>query len=56
MKDKPLWKSKTIWAAVGAIVAAAGGWATGELTPFQAVVAAMGALGGYGLRDAMRDK
>lgn len=50
---KPLWKSKTVWAAVVGVVTAAGGYATGDLSLVEALLALAAAAGGYGLRDAM---
>lgn len=56
MKNKKLWKSKTAWAAFGAVVTAAGGYATGEMALVEAILAALAGLGAYGFRDAMRDE
>ena len=53
--NKPVWKSKTAWAAFGAIVTAAGGYAAGEMSIVEAILAALAGLGAYGIRDAMRD-
>ena len=51
--NKPIWKSKTFWSAISAVVAAAAGYATGELSIWQAIGLLAGGSGLYGLRDAI---
>ena len=51
--NKPIWKSKTFWSAFSAVVAAAAGYATGELSIWQAIGLLAGGSGLYGLRDAI---
>jgi len=48
------WRSKTTWTGVLALVAAAAGYLTGELSTAQAVAAAFAAIQSVWLRDAVR--
>lgn len=48
-----LWKSKTFWLALAAIVTAIGGYVSGELSLEGLIVAIFGALGGVTIRDGV---
>jgi len=47
-----LLRTKTFWGGVSAIVAGAGGWATGTIDPGEALVAIVGGLGMIFIRDS----
>lgn len=54
--NKPLLKSKTTWAGIGGIIAAAAGFFTGEIELGSAIQMALTAVIGVFLRDGMRSK
>lgn len=48
-----IWKSKTFWAGVSGIVAAVGGWATGEMSVGAALQTSVTAVMGIFMRFAI---
>ncbi len=57
MPDKLLFiiKSRKFWTLVASLVAAAGAYATGEVSVWQALIAAIGALAVYAGATALED-
>ena len=51
---KPLYKAKTFWAGIAALVTAAGGYFTGDMIAADSLELAAIALIGIFLRDAVR--
>jgi hypothetical protein len=51
--DKKLIKSKTVWAGVSAVIAAVGGYYTGQMDMAAAVQTGIGGLIAIFLRDGM---
>ena len=54
-RNKPLWKSKTFWAGIAAIVTALGGALSGQMDVATAIQTAVPAVMGIFIRDGLRD-
>ncbi|MEW6265318.1 MAG: hypothetical protein AB1641_19745 [Thermodesulfobacteriota bacterium] len=54
MNDKPLYKSKTVWAGITGLVTAAAGYFTGGLNVAEAAQMALTAILGIFIRDGLR--
>ena len=55
-EKKPLYRTKTFWAGVGAVVTAAGGFLTGEMLAMEAAQLAFTGLIGIFLRAGVEKK
>lgn len=55
-EPKPLWKSKTVWAGVTGLVSAVAAYATGAMSPAEAIQTGLASLLAIFFRDALRTK
>lgn len=53
MDLKTLVRSKTFWTGIGGVVTSLGALATGEITPYAAIMGALGSLAAIFIKDAV---